>query len=353
MTLRSLEIEGFRCLRQATLEFNEARSYVFGPNAAGKTSLLEAAYFLARGRSFRTRDAKTLVPWGEHQLILRGTVDNQAQQQRIATSLIDGRREWRLNGESTKAMALATALPVLVIDPTIHRLIEGGPDGRRKFLDWGVFHVEPSYLDSWRRYRRALGQRNAALKADGRRSLPAWDHELAALGEALDGYRGAYLERLNGYLSSIGQRLLGFELHCAYRRGWSQEIDLAGALAKARQKDLERARTSVGPHRAELNVLLEGGLVREQASRGQQKLVAAALTLAQTALLAAQLERQPLLLVDDPAAELANPLLDRFLGQLWEAPAQLIITGLDRALLPHDPGHPVFHVEQGQVRRVV
>jgi DNA replication and repair protein RecF len=353
LTLQYLAIEGFRCLSQASLELDEARSYIFGPNAAGKTSLLEAVYFLGRGRSFRTRDAKTLVPWGEQQLILRGTVDYEADRQRLATSVIDGRREWRLNGEPSKAMDLAGALPVLVIDPTIHRLIEGGPDGRRKFLDWGVFHVEPNYLDTWRRYRRALGQRNAALKADGSAAIPAWDHELAAAGVALDGYRAAYLERLNQHLSSIGQRLLGLELHCAYRRGWGQEIDLGAALAKARQKDLERGRTGVGPHRAELRVLLEGGLVREQASRGQQKLVAAALTLAQTALLADRLERRPLLLVDDPAAELANPLLDRFLAELWEAPAQLLITGLDPAVLPTDPGHPVFHVEQGEVRRVV
>jgi len=353
LTLRHLAIEGFRCLSQASLELHPARSYVFGPNAAGKTSLLEAAYFLGRGRSFRTRDAKTLVRWGAQQLILRGTVGEGAEQQQVATSLTQGRREWRLNGEPSKAMALAAALPVLVIDPTIHRLIEGGPDGRRKFLDWGVFHVEPGYLETWRRYRRALGQRNAALKAESTGAIPAWDRELAAAGVALDGYRAAYLERLNRHLSAIGQSLLGLELHCAYRRGWGQEVELAVALAKARQKDLERRRTGLGPHRAELRVLLEGGLVREQASRGQQKLVAAALSLAQTALLADRLGRPPLLLVDDPAAELANPLLDRFLEQLWQAPAQLLITGLDPEILPSDPGHPVFHVEQGEVRRVV
>jgi DNA replication and repair protein RecF len=353
LALRHLAIEGFRCLGQASLALDPERSYIFGPNAAGKTSLLEAAYFLGRGRSFRSRDAKTLVRWGAERLILRGTVDWQGREQQIATSLIDGCREWRLDGEPATATTLAAVLPVLMIDPTIHRLIEGGPDGRRKFLDWGVFHVEHTYLDTWRRYRRALSQRNAALKRGGSVDIPAWDQELTAAAEALDGHRRIYIDRLNGLLGPIGQRLLGLDLSCSYRRGWSQDMDFAAALAKCRDTDLERGRTGVGPHRAELRVLLEGGLVREQASRGQQKLVAAALTLAQTALLAPRLEHRPVLLVDDPAAELANPLLDRFLEQLWEAPAQLLITGLDPQVLPTDPGHPVFHVEQGNVRRVV
>ena len=353
MTLRHLAIEGFRCLGQASLALDPERSYIFGPNAAGKTSLLEAAYFLGRGRSFRSRDTKTLLRWGDERLILRGTVDWQSRDQHIATSLENGRREWRLNGEPATATTLASALPILVIDPTIHRLIEGGPDGRRKFLDWGVFHVEPTYLDTWRRYRRALSQRNAALKRGAAVDIPAWDRELAEAGERLDNQRRVYIDRLNGLLAPIGRTLLEMELLCAYRRGWSQELDLAAALEKAREKDRERGRTGLGPHRAELRVLLGGALVREQASRGQQKLVAAALTLAQTTLLAQQLERTPVLLVDDPAAELAHPLLDRFLSQLWEAPAQLLITGLDPKALPPDPGHPVFHVEQGNVHRVV
>jgi DNA replication and repair protein RecF len=354
VALSRIRITALRCLEAAELDLDPRRNYIFGPNGAGKTSLLEAMFVLGRGRSFRTRQIRRLVQRGAEGFAVFGTVNGGAEGRvrRVGVSYAAGRLEKKIDGEAAAGMAeLAAILPVHAIDPSVHALVEGGPSERRRFLDWGVFHVEPTYLDAWKRYRRALSQRNAALKGRGG-DLRPWSVAVAEAGIAVEASRKLYVDALAPEVARFGEALLARPLALEYRRGWSNDLALLEALAVAEPRDRVTATTEVGPHRAELVLRLDERRVQDEASRGQQKLVAAALILAQVAVESAARPGRSVLVVDDPAAELDAWSLGRLLGAMADLPVQLVFTALAPEYLPPPPGFPVFHVEHGRVRAV-
>ena len=352
MPLSRVRITALRCLSEVDLDLHPERNYVFGPNGAGKTSLLEGVFVLGRGRSFRTRQIRRLVQHGRDGFAVFGEVDADGVPRRIGVAYRAGRLEKKIDGEVAKGMAeLAALLPVHAIDPSMHALVEGGPSERRRFLDWGVFHVEPGYLESWKRYRRVLSQRNAALKRGaGADELQPWSDALAEAAVLVDESRRRYLERLGPFAGDFGRRLLDRPLTVDYRRGWAADAALGEVLAEDLVRDRQYGSTEGGPHRAELVLRLDERRVQDEASRGQQKLTAAALVLAQVAVESVDRPGRSVLVVDDPSAELDRDSLGRLLAALAEVRAQLILTALAPASLPFQSGFPVFHVERGAVR---
>jgi len=357
VSLQRLDIEGFRCIESGELEFDARCNVISGENASGKTSLLEAIFFLGRGRSFRTSRSEALIRKGSPSLVLRGRAAREGRSQLIGLRFGRDGLEARAGGEKIRSLAeLAVLLPVQAIDPEVHRLVEDGPQERRRYLDWGVFHVEPSFVDHWRRYQRALRQRNAALKLGQAAALiRAWDQELVESAETVTGYRARYLAGLRPHVSALGEQMVGAPIDLALHRGWNAELGFAEALAAAWPRDLERGVTSVGPHRADLAIRFGAELARDRISRGQQKLTAAAMLLGQLRHDAEQGSQVAALLVDDPAAELDAAHLERFLELVLALPAQLFITSLD----PDNPsiralpaGHR-FHVERGKPARLL
>lgn len=350
--LRRIRIATLRCLSQAELELHPRCSYIYGPNGAGKTSLLEAIFLLSRGRSFRTRQLRRLVQHGATGLAVYGEVATGEGVHRLGVAYDEGHLEKRVDGAAaSSSAALAAVLPVHILDPSIHQLVEGGPSERRRFLDWGVFHVEHDYLANWRRYRRVLSQRNAALKRRASQAeLRPWTETLAAAGAEVDDARRRYVALIAPRAATCAERLLGRGLTIAYRSGWGAGAPLAEALADSEARDRALGTTEVGPHRADLVLELDGRRVENEASRGQQKLTAAALVLAQVAAAAEVGADRNVLLVDDPAAELDSAALARLLMLLGETRAQLVVTGLAEQQLAPEPGFPVFHVERGEVR---
>ena len=157
MPLRRFTAQDFRCLASIDFEPDPAYTLISGPNASGKTSVLEAIAYLGRGKSFRGGQTPNLIRHGEQAFVLFGEVETGS---RVASLGVRNSREGlevRVDGETRGGAAeLAAALPLLVIDPDVHNLVSGGPDERRRFLDWIAFHVEHGYLELWRRYRRAL-----------------------------------------------------------------------------------------------------------------------------------------------------------------------------------------------------
>ena len=152
MSLLALEVEGLRCLKPSRLDFHTHVNLVTGANGAGKTSVLEAIHLLGRGRSFRTRHTEQLIQHGAERLSVHGRTDNPSfPSLGVAFERKEGLQA-RIVGRPAKSLAeLSEALPVQVIDPGIHRLVEEGPAYRRRWLDWGVFHVEPGFVAAWRR----------------------------------------------------------------------------------------------------------------------------------------------------------------------------------------------------------
>jgi DNA replication and repair protein RecF len=258
----------------------------------------------------------------------------------------------RINGATAGSLTeLSQSFPVQVIDPGVHKLVEEGGFRRRRWMDWAVFHVEHGFADLWVRYTRAVKQRNAALRHQPAQAA-AWDPEVARLGELIAEARRGMLEQMQvGWRESVAA-LSGLDVDLHYSRGWSQDVPLSQALVDSRARDQTRGLTHSGPHRADVLVRLNGRPAREVLSRGQQKLVAIAMTLAQIRLLQERTSTTPTLLLDDPAAELDGPHLQKFIAEVSRLRCQLILTSLQPGSDLFGRPERVFHVEQGRVAPV-
>jgi DNA replication and repair protein RecF len=354
MILSELTLRDVRCVEHAELALHPGLNLIWGGNGSGKTSLLEGMFVLGRGRSFRTRNSERLIRHGQERLLAFGRTESSALQEDglvhavgVEVDRTQGTRA-RVDAAAVGSLAdLSRVFPVQVIDPEIHKLIEEGGRRRRRWLDWAVFHVEPQFAEGWLRFARAVRQRNAALRT--RAATKPWDAEAAALGEKISEARRSVLERMQPYWREVVAGLDCPAAELQYYRGWGAQHSLAEALEASRARDELRGLTHVGPHRADVQIRAGGKLAREVLSRGQQKLMAVALTLAQLRLLKAASGTTPTLLLDDPAAELDSAHLADFVRQIAPLGCQLVITSLHPETLTFGTPDRVFHVEQGRV----
>lgn len=353
MALVDLKCTDFRCLASVALSLEPGNNLIFGANASGKTSLLEAMAYLGRGRSFRGASVRELIRHGAEEFMIVGTVEHDGLSRTLGVRNGRQGQEVHAGGEKTASAApLAEALPLQVIDPDVHALIAGGPESRRRYIDWLAFHVEPGYLDAWRRYRRALKQRNAALKSGDPASLQVWDDELAELGDLVDGARRRMVRLVSPALVEVGESLLGAPVAIEYRQGWNAELSLRDALAAGVDRDLQLGSTQAGPHRADLALAYDERKARKVVSRGQQKLLACALVIAASDTVQSHLERPLLLLLDDPSAELDRQSVQRLMAAVEALGSQVVATTLDPEQAVFSEPAAMFHVEQGVVNRV-
>lgn len=349
--LLELVVEDLRCLQRAELSLDSRHNLIWGSNGSGKTSLLEAIFLLGRGRSFRTRSSERLIRHGQSRLTVFGrTAGSPPNAIGVQVTRAGGAGTVaRLNGSNVGSLTeLSQAFPVQVIDPGVHKLVEEGGFRRRRWMDWAVFHVEPGFAEKWVRYTRAVKQRNAALRHQPAQAA-VWDPEVARLGEAIAESRQRMLEQLQPVWRQAIATLCGLEVELHYSRGWSQDVSLAQALADSRARDQAKGLTHSGPHRADVLVRVGGRTAREVLSRGQQKLAAIAMTLAQIQLLQQLTETTPTLLLDDPAAELDGTHLQRFIDVVGQLKCQLVLTSLQPHFDLFGQAERVFHVEHGRV----
>lgn len=348
--LASLEVENFRCIENARLEFDPRGTGILGKNASGKTSLLEAIFFLGHARSLRTNIREKLVRRGADFFRIVGRVETPRGVLAAGTEYVNGQTTTRLAGQGISSISeIAEILPIQLIDPGVHRLIEEGSARRRRLLDWGVFHVKHEFLPSWRRYQRALLQRNAALRSGADdASVRAWQRDLVNYGAEVDAARSGYAEELKPVFEAIVERLLDEPATLEYRRGWPADQTLAESFESAKVRDLRLRTTTVGPHRADLGFKVSGAVARDRVSRGQQKMLASAFILAQIELRARSAAVPTCLLLDDPAAELDVDNLGKLLAAIDAAPAQLVVTSVSEEGLKGIHVGRMFHVKQGR-----
>ena len=353
MSLRHFTATNFRCLTSTALEADPQYNLIHGQNASGKTSVLEAIAYLGRGKSFRGAGSQDLISHGETEFLLLGKVETEA---RLATVGVRNSREGlevKIDGDrETSAAALVEILPLQVIDPEVHNLVAGGPGQRRRYLDWIAFHVEHAYAERWKRFRRALKQRNAALRDGAAKSaIAVWDREFLESAGEVDQTRRRVLDIARGPLEETGAALLASEVAFEYRQGWPAEQTLEEALSGAWESDRLAGTTHSGPQRAELRLIYDERQAKRLVSRGQQKLLACTMILAATEVVQTALERPLLLLLDDPAAELDAQAIDRLLNSVFGLGSQIIATALHPDSLPFPEQPAVFHVEHGKLRK--
>lgn len=360
MQVIRLTASGLRRFGNVAIEPAAGLNLITGDNGAGKTSLLEALHLMAYGRSFRGRVRDGLVRTGSEavEVFVEWREGPDARHRRAGLRHTGQTWVGRLDGENVAQLGqLCAALAVVSFEPGSHALVTGGGEPRRRFVDWGLFHVEPDFLPLWRRYARALKQRNALLKSGaGGQQLDAWDRELAEAGEPLTRYRRQYLEQLQLRLYAVAADLvpaLGAS-NLEFQPGWrSGELPLADALLLARDRDRSLGYTSVGPHRADWRIDYAGHPNREALSRGQAKLSALSALLAQAEDYAQRRGEWPIVALDDLSSELDRKHQQRVLHRLLASSAQIFITGTEppAALESLEATPAVFHVEQGQILR--
>jgi DNA replication and repair protein RecF len=355
MKLERLCIQHLRCLHKVDLALVPGINVFVGANGAGKTSILEAVFLLSHARSFRSGARDALLARGASGLSvfaeLRRSDDRLL---RLGLGREASRWEARVEGENSSLSELIAECAVTCFEPGSHALVAGAAEERRRFLDWGVFHVEHSFLGAWRRYQRALRQRNSLLRA-GLESASSlylpWEAELAGLATWIDGLRRDYLQRLRPILHECVGALLP-ELgvpDLRYRRGWADDKDLGAQFEAQRSRDLARGHTSLGAHRADWSLAFENAPMREHFSRGQEKLAALGCMLAQARLYANQHGDWPIVCLDDLASELDEPHQVAVVEQLMKSSAQVLLTGTAMPEALRGLPHRMFHVEQGHL----
>ena len=353
MLIKNLKINNLRNLKSVDLSPHPGLNILHGDNGAGKTSVIESLVVLAKGRSFRSGQIASLIgPENDSFLVVAQTFDEQGREHKMGLERSATDWQARLDGRDvTQLSDLASRVPLALLEPNSHLLISGPPDGRRRFLDWGVFHVEQGYLVTWRRYSRAVKQRNAALRNKDGVMTKSLDPLVEELGQTIDIARNQQVNALTNYLEDIIHRLSPAlpSVRLTYEKGW-KGVSLREALEASRPRDLERGATGPGPHRADLNIILNGQPARERLSRGEQKILSAALILSQAGLMAASGET-PLLLLDDVSSEFDQGHLKAVMSLGLELGAQIWVTSTSIAHYAFIERNKcrMFHVEQGEI----
>ena len=327
-----------------------------GRNGAGKTSILEGMHLLGRGRSFRTARVSELQRKGSDFLRVVGGVGPPEAVRVVGLERRGREIDLRVAGvRAERASVLASCLPQLVIRPESQGLISGGSEGRRKLLDWVLFHVEHNYGEQHARYRRVLQQRNSALKAGSTdRALRVWDQEFLETADVLHHARAAFFAARGEDLRSRIDELVGFPVDIQYSPGWPASSGLEQALKDSIARDRTLGFTANGPHRCDLQLTVMATKARNVLSRGESKLTILGLLLA-LADVVKKLGIPPVLLIDDLASELDEYARERFFTAVAMTGCQAFVSTVDVALIPEPwrSSAAVFHVEQGAVNRVL
>lgn len=354
MSVIQLNIENVRNIQQLSITPHPRVNLIFGDNGSGKTSLLEAMFLLARGRSFRSTRLANVVRQGAEGLrVVAQVADINEPQIPLGLEYWHGKLGIRAAGQAIKqASILAQHLRLLLITPQSALIFHKEPKQRRRLLDWGLFHVEHNFLPVYRRWQRALDQRNAALRTHVS-NLDLWDKALAETAEELNSMRKAYVARLAPACLAFSRRFSGLsaELELNYRSGWGDGQLYADVLRAERESDLQQGFTRAGPQRADIVLHIAGRGVADYASGGQQKLLAIALYLGQLSVMQSLAEKQCVVLVDDLSAELDDTHRNELMSMLIGLNSQLFITSSDAYFVEHFQKieHKLFHVEQGKI----
>jgi DNA replication and repair protein RecF len=370
MTLKRLLIQDLRNLGAVDIYPSSRINLLYGENGSGKTSVLEAINVLAVGRSFRGHKHRALINKEKNAFVLFGRVaTDEGLDLPIGISRhLDGSASFKVKGNSVSSVAdLANYLPVQVINSDAFSLLDGAPSVRRQFMDWLVFHVEPSFFQLWKDCQHCLKHRNsllrrdrmAGLKTPNRLELASWDQELASLTEQIHQLRHKWINEFKGFFDSLIAEFVAVDgIGIDYFAGWDIQKPYSETLEAVLGRDFQAGYTQAGSNRADLKIRVHSNDAAEILSRGQQKLLVCALKIAQGLVVSHVTGRKTIYLVDDLPAELDElhrNLLAKWLGAMG---TQVFITGVDQASLVAtwrsmpEIETKLFHVEQGKVQEI-
>lgn len=356
MSISSIQITHFRNLSDINLTFSPNLNIFYGMNASGKTSFLETLHYLSTGKSFRTSQLGTIIQHNTESLSVHISLNDNETAIPIGMSRsINGSKQIRLNQESIHSIAPVTQLiPIQFIGTNCQSLLLDGPKSRRHFIDWGLFHSNQHFYNTWKSFQKLLTQRNAALKARAHRDeMRVWNKTFSETSEKLDIMRRDYIASFEAPFNDTISSLLNnhaFELR--YFSGWDNSQSLSDHLNNSFFREQQAGFSLFGPQRAELQILSDGRPVQDVLSQGQQKLLTYALRLAQGHHLQNNTAKSPIYLIDDLPSELDHEKRALVLSLLEQINAQVFVTAIDpeQITATKDTGFAkLFHVKHGTI----
>jgi len=368
MWLRALELRNFRNYEHLQLYDLSPRVNIFvGQNAQGKTNVIESVLMLAVGKSHRaSRDAE-LIAFEQDNALLQGMVQRSDRTYKLDLQLLGKGKKSRVNGvEKRKMSDFVGHLNVVMFAPEDLQLIKGGPAQRRRFLDLEIGQVSPQYLYNLSQYQKVLVQRNTMLKDIAKKQaseelLSIWEEQLAVYGVKVIRKRLEFVDKLERFARDIHSRIsggreeLGFAYDATFTCGENDaeaEERFFQELQKRRKQDILRGTTSIGPHRDDLLVRINGRDVDTFGSQGQQRTASLSMKLAEIELIRAEVGEYPVLLLDDVLSELDRSRQLHLVESMGER-VQTFITTTTTYGLEHfmqEQAH-VYHVEQGAITK--
>lgn len=369
MKVNELTTQHFRNLDDFTFTANPKINVIFGNNAQGKTNLMEALWLFTGNRSFRGSKEAEMISFNQKNAKLTVLFDCDGREQ-TAQLMLGERKRHFLNQVPIKTPSeFAGRYYAVVFSPSDLSFVKDGPEKRRKFLDIAISQLKPVYQKYLNQYNRVLIQRNALLKdlyynPSLESTVDLWDLQLAKLGTILTSFRVDYLKKLNNFSGKIYEGISnGTEQAEFFYKStvFSEETDVLGytdetiekygrALFESREEDKKFGSTSVGIHRDDIEILINGLPARQYGSQGQQRSSVLALKLGESELLRHVTGESPIMLLDDVMSELDSVRQDYILNHLENQ--QVFITCCDLSNALRLKSGSIYHVEQGKIKKM-
>lgn len=357
MYIESLELKNYRNYEYLCMTMHKGTNILFGDNAQGKTNILEAAYVCGTTKSHRGSKDKEMIRFEQEEAHIRMTVRKDEVSHKIDMHLKKNRSKGiAIDGiPIKKAVELFGIVNFVFFSPEDLQIIKNGPSERRRFLDAELCQLNKLYLQELANYNKILNQRNKLLKDISFQpnltdTLDVWDMQLAAYGKKIIKVRKQFIEELNEIIKEIHEKLTGGreEIVITYEPD-AEEEELEQQLADSREKDLKYKTTSVGPHRDDFCVKVNGIDIRKYGSQGQQRTAALSLKMSEIYLVKKIIKDNPILLLDDVLSELDSSRQHYLLQSIKDIQTIITCTGLDEFIENQFSINKVFRVIDGNV----
>lgn len=360
MQIKKLFLQNFRNYENERFDFSEGLNVLFGKNAQGKTNCAEAVFYLCTGASLRIRHDKQLIRMGAESARITAEAENRYGKVTIQADIYENKREIRVNGSKiSKNADLMGHINSVFFSPGELRLIQDGPDERRRFMNISISQTSPAYYTALLRYNKILDQRNTLLKnrdvAMVLDTLPVWDEQLCKYAAVIIKKRAEFLEKLAPYAKEYHAFLTDGAEELVVRPDRKYEGDeteisktLMRRLENNYEKDLRLGFTTVGPHRDDLDVLISGTDAKAYASQGQTRTAALALKLAEVEIFKSLSGESPILVLDDVMSELDLPRRKKLLKCVSGIQTVLTCTHAERVLYGAECNK--IRIENGQIK---
>ncbi len=361
MQIKNLSLQNFRNYENEKFSFAEGLNILFGKNAQGKTNCAEAVFYLSTGTSLRIRRDKQLIRIGEPVAKISAEAENRYGKVTIEADIYEDKREIRINGgKISKNADLMGHINSVFFSPGELRLIQDGPDERRRFMNMSISQTSPAYYTALLRYNRILDQRNTLLKNRDVSlildTLPVWDEQLCKYAATIVKKRGEFLSKLAPYAKELhafltdGAEELVISPEKKYEGG---EEEIAAKIKKQLhrnyEKDLRLGFTTVGPHRDDIDFFISGKDAKAYASQGQTRTAALSVKLSEVEIFRELSGEYPVLILDDVMSELDLPRRKKLLKRISSVQTILTCTHAERVL--YGAECKKIRIEEGKIRR--